>query len=171
MAFASHGYRASLTLIDVGRKIINRTYELRSTTVDHPAAVTATIALEAALAAASELECIAYSVSEIFQEGAVAYPTALNAQAEMLALVNVGLESTPLKTATLAIPGPIDAMFDAAPGFAGYDDVDGADAVLIAFMDLFKETGGTFSLSDGEQVADSGSFKSGRRVHRKSRRG
>jgi len=171
MAFVSQGYRASLTLIDNGRKIINRSYELRSSTVDHPAAVTATIALEVALAAASDLECIAYSVAEIFQEGAVSYPVALNAQAEMQALVNVGLESTPLKTATLAIPGPIDAMFKGAPSFTGYDDVDGANAVLIAFMDLFKETGGTFSLSDGEQIADAGSFKTGRRTHRKSRRG
>ena len=62
-------------------------------------------------------------------------------------------------------------MFNGAPGFSGYDSVDGANALLIAFMDNFKETGGAFSISDGEQIADTGSFKAGRRVHRKSKVG
>ncbi len=171
MAQVSQGFFMHVTLGDVGRQSFTRSYELRSTTVDFTAALAAAAALLVDLAAATECSILGYTVSEKFQDSAAGFPTDPVGERQNNALIAVGIEGAPLKTATLAIPGPIDAMFQGAPGFDGYDDVDGANALLIAFMDNFKETGGEFSLSDGEQIADAGSFKKSRRIHRKSRRG
>jgi len=157
--------------MDNGRKVIKRTYEFDGGQVDFAAALTDAAALITDLEGASDLEVLGYSVAENFAEDTVVVPTALNAQAEMHAHIAVAIEGQPLKTATLRIPGPKDAIFLGAPGTDQYDDVDGADAAVIAFMDNFKTTGGTFFISDGENIADAGSFKKGRRVHSKSRRG
>jgi len=171
MAMVSQGYFMHVTMGDVGRQSFTRSYELRSTVADFTAALAAAALLLPDLAAVTECTVIGYSVSEKYQDSAAGFPTNPVGERQNNALLAVGIEGAPLKTATLAIPGPIDAMFQGAPGFDGYDDVNGANSLVIAFMDNFKETDGTFSLSDGEQIADSGSFKKSRRVHRKSRRG
>lgn len=171
MAQVSQGFFMTVTLGDVGRQSFTRSYELRSTVADFTAALVAATNILTDLAAVTECSVIGYVVAEKYQDGAAGFPTNPVAERQNNALVDVAIEAAPLKTATLSIPGPIDAMFNAAPGFKGYDDVDGANGLLIAFMDNFKEAGGEFSISDGEQIADTGSFKAGSRVHRASRKG
>jgi hypothetical protein len=171
MGQVSQGYYGTVQLMDVGRKTITKTYQFNGSQVDFPAALVDMATLITALEGVSDLEVLGYQVKEVFQEDTLVVPVALNAQAEMHALLNVGIEGQPLKTATMRIPGPKEAIFVGNPGTDDYDNVDGANAAVIAFMDLFKQTGGDFWISDGEDIADAGSFKSGRRVHSKSRRG
>ena len=171
MAQVSQGYFMTVTLGDVGRQKFTRTYQLRDTTADFTAALAAAATMLTELAAVTDCTIIGYAVQEKYVDAAAGFPVATTAERQNNALINAAIEGAPLKTATLAIPGPKDSIFNGAPSFAGYDDVDGADADVEDFMDLFKETAGTFSLSDGEQIADAGSFISGRRVHRASKRG
>jgi len=169
MAIASAGWKLNVTMGDNGRRHFIKTFEFRDTITTHAAAVAAAAALIVDLEGVSQLEILGYQVSEVFLEDTVAYPVGLNAQGEMGALLNLSIENEPLKTATQFIPGPKDADFVGASGTAAYDDVDGT--AFVDWLANFLETGGTFSISDGEQVADVGGFKSGRRIHRKSRRG
>lgn len=171
MAQVSQGYFVNFQLMDNGRKVTSRTYQLDGTQVDFAEALTDVAALLSDLEGVTDLEVLGYTVQEKFREDTLVVPTVLNAQAEMHALLNVGIEGLPLKTATMKIPGPKEAIFVGNPGTDDYDNVDGANAQVIAFMDNFKETGGTFFISDGERIADAGSFKSGRRIHSKSRKG
>lgn len=171
MAMVSQGYRAVFTLGDVGRQKFSRGYELRDTTADFLAALAATVALETDLNNVTECTVIGYTVAEDWRDDTVGFPSNPVGERQNNAKITATIEDKPLKTATLMIPGPIDAMFVGAPSFSGYDTVDGANGLLIAFMDNFKFGAGTFSVSDGEQIADSGSFDSGIRVHRGSKKG
>lgn len=72
------------------------------------------------------------------------------------------------KKFTFKIPAPVDGLFVGASG-KNLDIVDVADVDLNALLDLFQTTGGTFTVSDGEQLADvANPAESGRRLFRKT---
>lgn len=81
----------------------------------------------------------------------------------------VGNLSTLGKTTVLQIPSPDIGIFNGSTGKAR-NQVDIADTALIAYIDMFKLTGGDFSLSDGEFLDDTTPMDAGKRVFRKSNR-
>jgi hypothetical protein len=88
---------------------------------------------------------------------------------EEKAVLTLQLE-TAGKKATFTIPAPKDTLFVAASG-PNYNVVDGADSAIVALVGDFLTTGGSFYISDGETVADTGGFIKGRRTHRASSKG
>ncbi len=86
---------------------------------------------------------------------------------EMASIV-VALEAGEGKKATFQIPAPEDGIFTGASG-PNYDIVDVEDATLNTLLDMFQTTGGSFTISDGETMADDTyPGKSGRRIFRKT---
>jgi hypothetical protein len=73
------------------------------------------------------------------------------------------------KKAVMSIPAPVDGIFVGASG-PNYNIVDPTDAAVLAYLALF-ETGGDFTLSDGEQLDDTTPFNYGKRIHRASTKG
>jgi hypothetical protein len=73
------------------------------------------------------------------------------------------------KKAVMSIPAPVDGIFVGASG-PNYNIVDPTDAAVLAYLALF-ETGGDFTLSDGEQLDDTTPFNYGKRIHKASTKG
>lgn len=94
---------------------------------------------------------------------------AANSEVENIASVVVNL-ATIGKTAVLAVPAPVIGLFEGASG-KPKNIVDIADAALLTYVDEFQTTGGNFVLSDGEFVDDTTPVDSGKRIHRRSRKG
>lgn len=163
MALATAGWRVFVTLRDNGGNDTTKTYEMNAADATEAAATVAD--LITALNAVTDAVIVSYGFYELFVENAFAYPGE-GVQIENLAQLNFSLEDRPNVTAVLTIPAPNIGIFVASSG-AGANIVDTSDAALIAYRDLFR-TGGGLLLSDGE-VAES--LISGKRIHRKSRRG
>ncbi len=74
------------------------------------------------------------------------------------------------KKATMQIPAPVDAMFTGSSG-ANFNIVDVEETNLNTFLDLFQDTGGSHTISDGETLDDQ-TFPalSGARIFRKTTR-
>jgi hypothetical protein len=87
---------------------------------------------------------------------------------ENVALITVNL-ATQGKKAVMSIPAPVDGIFVGASG-PNYNIVDPTDAAVLAYLALF-ETGGDFTLSDGEQLDDTTPFNYGKRIHKASTKG
>lgn len=94
---------------------------------------------------------------------------AANSEVENIASVVVNL-ATIGKTAVLQIPAPVIGLFQGSSG-KPKNQVDIADADLNTYVDEFQTTGGSFVLSDGEFVDDTTPIDSGKRIHRRSRKG
>jgi len=165
MALVSDGWELSVGLVDNGRKPIQKRYQLRAE--DATEAAAAATAILGDLNGVTDLAISGYRLTEVFIEDALTIPTALNAQAENIAKIVVQLATSPLKKATLEIPGPADTLFVGAAGTANYDVVDTADALLAAYVEEFESTGSVY-LSDGEDAATTNAIISGRRVHRRT---
>lgn len=165
MALVSDGFRLTVNLVDNGRKTISKRYQLRGTI--YADAATDATAILGDLNGVTDLAISGYNLSEVFVEDALTIPTALNAQAENIAKVVIQLATSPLKKATLEIPGPADTLFVGAPGTANYDVVDTADALLAAYVEEFETTGSVY-ISDGEDSAATNAIISGARVHRRT---
>ena len=163
MALTAGRWWTVVQLIDTGGKVVTRRYE-QSAPADDAAARAASLALVTDLAAVTDCVIKAYSTHQEFVEDALSLPS--GAEAEMQALINVGIEDEPLKNATLSIPAPVDGIFAGATG-SNYDVVDGTDSDLIAFLANF-DSEELFYVSDGEQMDG---FKNGHRRHMKSTRG
>lgn len=71
------------------------------------------------------------------------------------------------KKGILKIPCPTDTIFVAASG-PNWNVMDTTDAALIAYVDEFQTTGGSFTISDGEFVDDTTPMVAGKRISRKS---
>ncbi len=74
------------------------------------------------------------------------------------------------KTAVVQIPAPVIGVFMGTDG-KPKNVVDPNDADLLTFIAEFQTTGGNFVLSDGEFINDTDPIDSGKRIHRKSRKG
>ena len=92
---------------------------------------------------------------------------AVDCHVNEIASIVCNLEDTPKKT-TFQIPAPDDDVFAGASG-PNYDIVDVEDTDLNTLLDMFQTTGGKFTLSDGETLADD-TFPgvSGRRIFKKT---
>lgn len=94
---------------------------------------------------------------------------AAGSEVENLASVVVNL-ATIGKTAVVQIPAAVIGLFQGASG-RQKNQVDLTDTDLLAYVALFQTTGGDFVLSDGEYIDDTDPVDSGKRIHRKSRKG
>lgn len=163
MALVTDGFELSVGLIDNGRKAISKVFKLRA--ADAAAAATAAGEVLSDLNGVTDLAITGYRLTEVFIEDALTVPTALNAQAENIARVSIQLATSPLKKATIDIPGPADTLFAGAAGTAGYDVVDINDALLQAWTANYRASGTVF-ISDGEDAAAANEIIRGARVHR-----
>jgi hypothetical protein len=162
MALVTDGFTLYVELVDRGGDSTTKSFELSS--ANYAAAITDAATVVAALDAATYAKIRQYSVSEKFKEDSFTLP--LLGQIEEQALLVLRLSSDPTKSATTSIPAPVDGMFMDTSG-DGFNVIDPTDSVVIAYVDLFK-TGNQAYISDGEIAS---SLVSGRRIHRKSRRG
>jgi len=105
----------------------------------------------------------------IVQEEDTAKIGAANSEIENLASI-VGNISGENKTTVLQIPAPVIGLFVAASG-KNKNVVDVADVDLNSYIDHFQSTGGDFTVSDGEVLDDTTPMDSGKRIHRKSKKG
>jgi len=96
---------------------------------------------------------------------------AANSEIENIANVVCELETFGKPPAVVKIPAPNIGIFLGTTG-EDKNQIDKNDAALLTYLGLFQETGGTVTISDGEQLSDAAAFiLSGKRVHRGSRRG
>lgn len=163
MALTEQGWFLFVTLRDNGGNDTTKTYQLAA--ADALEADTAAAAVISALNAVTDAVIVSYGYYAKMVEDAFAYPGE-GVQIENLAQLNFTLVDRPNVTITHTIPAPNIGIFVASSG-AGANIVDTGDSALVAYRDLFR-TGGNVLISDGE-VADS--LVSGKRIHRKSRRG
>jgi len=164
MALTAGRWYTSITLKDTGGKSSVLRYE-QSAPADDAAARAASLALVTDLVAVTNAKVFAYHTYQVFEDDAWTLPAA-PAEVEMKAAIAVGVENYPTKTAVLYIPAPKDGIFVGASG-SNYDIVDNTDADLIAYLANF-DSEALFYVSDGEQMDG---FKSGQRIHVKSRHG
>lgn len=168
MALVTDGYDLYVTLMDSGLNQATLSYALDAVDAATAAASAATIL--AALQLITQAEVKAYAISERFIENTLVVPVA-NVHVENIANVVVQLTTSPLKKANIKIPAPSPDIFLATTG-AGSNVVDVLDTDLQAYVDIWRETGGLATLSDGETVEDAlTGIISGKRTHRQSSRG
>lgn len=168
MALVSDGFYLTVTLMDSGLNTSTLNFDLVA--ADHATAVTDSATVIAALSAVTQAEIKAYSISNRFYEDNISVPIA-GIQIENQALVVVQLASSPLKKASIRIPAPSPDIFLALTG-EGSNTVDVLNAELVDYVDIWQETGGIATLSDGEAINDGlAAILRGRRVHRASNKG
>lgn len=163
MAIAAAGFKGTMTIVDNGRNSTTKTYSLTAATVAE--ALTDMAAAVAAFAAVSDAAIVGYTVQAVFEEGALSLP-ASGVQLEDLALITTSIVGQPLKTASFTIPAPKVTIFLGTSEEAA-DIVDVNDAALDTYFSLFQ-TNGVATISDGEAAQ---TIRSGRRIHRGSRKG
>lgn len=163
MALTAGSWYTVFELVDTGGKVVTRRYE-QSAPADDAAARASALAMATDLAAVTNAKIKSYHTYQVFEEDALTLPTA--AEVEMQALITVGIDGKPLKSASITIPAPVDGIFVASSG-SNYDVVDGTDTDLAAFLANF-DSEALFYVSDGEQMDG---FKKGVRRHVKSSRG
>lgn len=163
MALVTNGWWLFVALKDNGGNETTRQYAL--TGADAAEAALDRTAILAALTNVTDAVIVSYYVYERFVNDAFAYPPS-GVEIEDLALLDFDIVDHPEKSATLTIPAPKPAIFNATSG-PGANIVNTGNAAVIAYAALFK-TGGSATISDGE-TADT--LIGGKRIHRKSSRG
>lgn len=114
-------------------------------------------------------DCLLSDVSiHIAQKESILLPTPVCSIAEIASIV-VNLAGGQGKKAILKIPGPDPLIFQDTSG-ADRNRVDLADAAVIAYVDEFQTTGGSYVISDGEFIDDTTPTVSGKRITRGSSR-
>lgn len=157
----------TISLMDSGLDRSNLTFNLLPS-ADYAAAVAAAAAIIPLLTAVTTAEITGYTIGTKFIEDTVAVPAA--AEVENRAVIVGQLSSSPLATATIVIPAPAPGLFQTTIG-AGHNLIDQTDTDLLAYLGIWQETGALAALSDGEYLADTDVFRSGKRQHRKSNDG
>lgn len=166
MAFVHSHYQLEVNFLDVGRKTSSKVYEILG--ADFDAATTNAAALLSDLTGVTALEITGYRLTDVIIEDTVVVPTSPIASRKKVARLTIQLASSPLKTDQLEIPGPVDTLFVGAPGTTGYDIVDIGDTFVNNYVDNFKASGGTATMSDGENAAATNAVIKGFRVTRSS---
>jgi hypothetical protein len=166
MALQSTGFRLKATLVDQGGNKATREFFL--TAADYAAAQTAATAILAALASVTQALVRDYHLGEWFEEDTDVFGSG---EIENIASLSARIDSSEIKYATVLIPAPADGLFQEATGPL-YNVIDPSDAAVVAYLALWQ-TGQSATLSDGETLlnpATAGNV-SGKRIHRKSRKG
>lgn len=169
MAFVSDHYELTVQLVDAGGDVTTRSYRFRDsdTAGDISALITQQNALLTALQAVTLATIKRYSLARVGVNDAFGLPT--SGQVEEAALITAQIDGDVLDSATISIPAPVDGIFQAAPGYLGYNDVDMTDTALGTFLGNFVGSSSAFLVSDGEAI--NLAVSSGKRVHRRSTRG
>lgn len=163
MALAAAGFKGTMSIVDNGRNNSTKTYDLTAATIAD--ALTDMAAIVAAFVAVSDAAVVSYTVQSLFEEGSLTLP-ASGVQLEDIALLTASIVGQPLKSATISIPAPKPAIFLGTSDEAA-DIVDVNDVALDAYFSLFQLNGEAY-VSDGESAL---ALRTGRRIHRGSRRG
>lgn len=166
MALQNNGFQLQVVLVDQGAN--KATVRFDMTAADYTNAALDRTTILAALAAVTTATIMAHYLREVFQEDGVVFGTG---EIENIASNSARIDDAEIKYATIRIPAPVDGLFQAASGPL-YNLVDPADVDLLAYLDLW-ETGQQCLLSDGESLDDpsvAGNV-TGKRIHRKSRKG
>lgn len=124
---------------DYGRKTTKR-FETIATMADHPAAVAAAAALATDLANLTELDILAYSVSQ-----RIVYTDTVVSGANKDEGVTLVLRKEDNFNGVIKVPGPINSIFNTD------GTVDLTDAAVTAFVSNFLSSA-DFTFSDGEQA-------------------
>lgn len=173
LAYGSTPVRLIVTLRDEAQNQTTKTYVVPTSVWDPATALWADlVTLRDGLVTALNLisDGLIWKASVMIgQAEDTAVIGAAGSEVENIASVVVNL-ATIGKTAVLQIPAPVIGLFQGSSG-KPKNQVDIADADLNTYVDLFQTTGGDFVLSDGEFVDDTTPIDSGKRIHRKSRKG
>lgn len=147
MGLVLTGYDATYTLIDSGG---NTTVKIVHLTTIVPAdAVTDEALVRAALLALTDGVITKYSLAAVYDENAVALPATAEIETKLsmtLRLANKGDQKS-----NMAIPAPKIGLFQGTTGPAK-NVVNYSNAALSTWLDLFRETTGKASFSDGDFV-------------------
>jgi hypothetical protein len=158
MAMTSLGYFLSVTTVDAANVPSTLEYELTAATI--AAAVTDAAIIVAALLGVTNLNVKGQTISQRFYESTF---TVGAGNAKVKGVVSGVIDGQPTKGATYSFPDPVDAILGAV-GTRQYNDIDTADALTVAYSDVFQ-TGGQSKISDGEVL---GAVTGGKRVTRGS---
>lgn len=145
MALVSTGFVLEVSLVDYGNNTTSKTYQM--TAADYDTAITDVAIVMPALINMTDAVIASYSVKEVYQQDALALPSVVNpvsVKASMTAYIN----DAGSKKGDFDVPSPRIGIFQTAVG-SGADIVDGSDAAVIAYYELFQ-TGGQLLFSDGE---------------------
>jgi hypothetical protein len=169
MALSATGFFANFTLTDSGGNDSTLRYKL--TSADIATAVTDAGTIVTALNAITDAVITGYTVGQAYEEDS-AFLAAEGVQIENVASISARIDAAEEKWATLRIPAPNIGIFQAATGSKS-NVVDPADAALVTYLNLFVETTGICTLSDGENLLSPGTAGNvdGKRIHRASRKG
>jgi len=171
MSLAAIGWKAVVGLVDRGGKVVTRTFHLTATDTagDASAVLTDVATILTNLAAVTECKIKNYSVSKEYSENALTLPTSAEAEAEQQLHISALIVGSPTESATYDIPGPKQALFQAASG-PGADLPNFSVTALDNFIEMFN-SGGTdiATLSDGESW-DTNTAK-GKKTHKHSTNG
>ena len=165
MALVLDGYEARVTLIDTGANRSVKEYQLTATTFAD--ALSDTQAIIALLDPLTTAVVEKYTVGPRFVEDAFAWPQ--NSQIENIMQLSALLATGIDKTATIFIPSPVNTVWISTTG-KGNNVVNIANADVLAYVNMYA-AGGYATISDGENVAAAGALQSGKRIHRKSKKG
>lgn len=166
MALAEVGYVLMVVLSDQGGNKSTLRFDMTAT--DAATAATDAATIIAALGAVTTAQIVSYSVNHVYQEDTDLYG---EGESENVASISARIDSAQTKYATLRIPAPVDGIFQAAEGPL-YNQIDPADTDLGVYLSVFA-TGHQALVSDGEALLDptvAGNV-TGKRIHRKSRKG
>lgn len=163
MALTHEKFQLSVTWQDSGNDQMKQSYELQGATLAD--AVTSAGALIPVLVAASDAKIVAYSISDVFAEDAFAPFVGDTVKVAIQADISVLLDGYANKRASIVIPAPKTAIFQATTG-EGSDIVSATSGLTTGVVNQFK-TGAAARLSDGEVVAADAFIKGVRRTVRR----
>ena len=151
--------------------MVNRTFKLTATDTagDAAAVFTDVGTIITNVLAVTELKIKRYSVQKVYSEAALTLPTSAEAEAEQQLHISALIKGDPTKSGTYDIPGPKQALFQAASG-PGADLPNFSLTALDTFIEMFNDCGSDLAkLSDGESW-DTNTAK-GKKTHKHSTNG
>lgn len=165
MAIVTQGFELSITLDDNGANSTTLSWQANSAVVtDFASAQTQRDALVTDLDAISNSVIVGTRLTEVQYNDSVAYPVA-GVENEDKASITYLIQDTN-KKGNLKIPAPVIGIF-VNPTGPSANVVDVADALVIAYTDNFRTTGG-WLVSDGESLQ---TVLKGKRVSAKNNNG
>lgn len=169
MSLVSTGFFCNVVLADSGGN--RATLRWKLTSLDIATALTDAAADVALLEAVTDAIVFSYNVGQGFEEDTVLY-AAEGVHIEDIASIVAKIDDPEVKFAQIKIPAPNVGIFQAATGPLS-NEIDPADAALVAYLNIWETTGGNATLSDGETLVSPGTAGNvtGKRIHRRSRKG
>jgi len=171
MALTAVSWEMVAGLVDRGGKVVNRTFALVATDTagDATDVFTDVGTIITRIQGVTELKIKSYRVAKVYAEDSLTLPTSAEAEAEQQLHLSALIIGDPTKSGTYDIPGPKQALFQAASG-PGADLPNFSVTALDNFIEMFNSAGSNLAtLSDGESW-DSNTVK-GKKTHKHSTNG